>query len=111
MFARMTQVRPDVRANLVAGLTVHVVAAVLFAVLSTVRLDGCDRADGPAGALGYAVIADLVSAAALVIVALRKATGGRSAVLAGWGLSFVPAVVLAGAVLAYVNTIPSGCPV
>ncbi len=100
-----------VRSNLLAGLAVHAVAAVLFVALSLVRLDGCDRADGLAGALGYAVLADLVLAACLLAAVLRTNRGGRRAVLAGWGMSFVPAIVLAGAVLAYVNTLPSGCPV
>jgi hypothetical protein len=110
MYARMTRAPSGIRANLMAGLAVHAVAAVLFAILAMAKLDGCDRADSLAGALGYAVIADLVLATVLVTTALWRTRGDRSAVLAGWGLSFVPAIVLAGALLAYINTIPSGCP-
>ena len=93
-----------------AGLAVHAAACALFAGLAFANLEGCDRGDGLAAAWGYAVFADLITTAAVLTWTLRRAAGRSRLVLAGWALSFVPAILVASVSLTYINSLPSGCP-
>jgi hypothetical protein len=99
-------------ANLAIGTSVHLLAAVAYAGLSLLRLEGCDRSDGLAAGWALAVLIDFMLGAFLLALALRRTAGGnRWAVLAGWGLSFVPFVLAAAATVHYVDGLTSGCPV
>lgn len=97
-------------ANLAIGTSVHLLAALVYAGLSLLRLEGCDRADGLAAGWALAVLIDLMLGGILLALALRGLAGGnRWAVLAGWALSFVPFVVAATVTMRYINSLPNGC--
>ncbi|MEV4417436.1 hypothetical protein [Catellatospora sp. NPDC049609] len=97
-------------ANLAIGTGVHLLAAVGYAVLSLLRLEGCDPAGGLAAGWALAVLIDLMLGGFLLAAALRRVAGGNQwAVLAGWGLSFVPFVLLAALAMGYVDALPSDC--
>ncbi|BCJ74401.1 hypothetical protein CS0771_39450 [Catellatospora sp. IY07-71] len=97
-------------ANLTIGTSVHLLAAVVYAGLSLLRLEGCDRKDGLGAGWALAVLIDLMLGGILLALALRRAAGGnRWAVLAGWALSFVPFVLAAALSMRYINSLPSGC--
>jgi hypothetical protein len=97
-------------ANLRAGLLVHFAAALVFIALSALRLEGCDTADGLAAAWTLAILADLFIAAVAVVLMRRANRHHLRAALVGWTLSFIPALVAAGIAIAYMNSLPSGCP-
>lgn len=96
-------------ANLTIGALVHVLAALVYAGLSLLRLEGCDRADGLAAGWALAVLLDLLLGGVLLAGALRRTDGNRWAVLAGWALSLVPFAVLAGTTTSYLAGLPIGC--
>ncbi|MFC7246542.1 hypothetical protein ACFQO7_29030 [Catellatospora aurea] len=96
-------------ANLTIGALVHVLAALVYGLLSLLRLEGCDRADGLAAGWGLAVLLDLLLGGALLAGALRRTNGNRWAMLAGWALTLVPFGMLAAATSSYIANLPSGC--
>lgn len=105
--------RPSIPLGLAAHLTIgallHVLAALVYGVLSLLRLEGCDRADGLAAGWALAVLLDLLLGGILLVGALRRADGRRWAVLAGWALSLVPFAALAGTAISYLASLPGGC--
>ncbi|GAA1646243.1 hypothetical protein ACFQY4_30430 [Catellatospora bangladeshensis] len=108
--ARRPSAPVGLAANLTIGMSVHLLAAVVYAVLSLLRLEGCDRSDGLAAGWTLAVLIDLMLGGILLAMALRRVAGGsRWAVLAGWAVSFVPFVVAAAVSMRYLNSLPSGC--
>ncbi|GAA1379913.1 hypothetical protein [Catellatospora chokoriensis] len=96
-------------ANLTIGALVHVLAALVYAGVSLLRLEGCDRADGLAAGWALAVLLDLLLGGVLLAGALRRTDGNRWAVLAGWALSLVPFAALAGTAISYLALLPGGC--
>lgn len=96
-------------ANLTIGALVHVLAALVYGSLSLLRLEGCARADGLAAGWALAVLLDLLLGGVLLAGALRRTDGNRWAVLAGWAVSLVPFVALAGTALNYLASLPNGC--
>ncbi|WP_186315969.1 hypothetical protein [Catellatospora sichuanensis] len=96
-------------ANLMIGVLVHVLAAFVYGLLSLLRLEGCDRADGLAAGWALAVLLDLLLGGVLLAGALRRTDGNRWVVLAGWALSLVPFAVLARMAMTYIASLPSGC--
>lgn len=108
--ARRPSAPVGMAANLTIGMSVHLLAALVYAGLSLLRLEGCDRSDGLAAGWTLAVLIDLLLGGILLALALRRVAGGnRWAVLAGWGLSFVPFVVAAALTMRHINGLPSGC--
>jgi hypothetical protein len=96
-------------ANLLAGLAVHGVASLVFAVVSAVNLEGCDRSDGLAAALAIAVAADLILAPTTFLI-LRRGGQANHRAWAGWALSFIPVLVAVPITLAYISSLAPGCP-
>ncbi|WP_155373660.1 hypothetical protein [Catellatospora vulcania] len=97
-------------ANLTIGALVHVLAALVYGSLSMLlRLEGCDRAGGLAAGWVLAVLLDLLLGGVLLAGALRRTDGNRWAVLAGWAVSLVPFVALAGMAMRYLATLPGSC--
>lgn len=93
-----------------AGLAVHALALLVFAVLAVANIEGCDRSDSLGAALGIAASLDILLVILLVgglLVGLRS----RRRWMAGLGcfLSLVPAGVLLVAGEIALNGIPSGC--
>ncbi|GIG00423.1 hypothetical protein [Catellatospora citrea] len=96
-------------ANLTIGALIHVLAVLVYGVLSLLRLEGCDTADGLAAGWALAVLLDLLLGGVLLVGALRRNDGRRWAVLAGWALSLVPFAALAGLAMNYLAGLPGGC--
>jgi hypothetical protein len=95
--------------GLTAGLAVHFVTCVVFGVLASLRLEGCDTADGLAGAWGLALVLELVLGLVLAAVELIRHRGRRSRLVLGWSLSYLPLVLLAAVAIQAINRLPSGC--
>ncbi|GAB4051614.1 hypothetical protein [Catellatospora paridis] len=96
-------------ANLTIGALVHVLAALVYGMLSLLRLEGCGAASGLAAGWTLAVLLDLLLGGVLLAGALRRTDGNRWAVLAGWAGSLVPFVALAGSAMNFVGNLPDGC--
>jgi peptidoglycan/LPS O-acetylase OafA/YrhL len=96
-------------ANLMIGALVHVLAALVYGALSLLRLEGCDTANWLAAGWTLAVMLDLLLGAVLLAGALRRTDGNRWAVLAGWAVSLVPFVALAGTAMNFVASLSDGC--
>ena len=86
-------------------------ASVVFTVLSLINLEGCDRSGGLMLALLLAVVLELVLSGALAMPGMLAAEHCRRASLTGWGMSYVPALMLVVLVVQHVNTLQPGCPV
>jgi hypothetical protein len=106
-----TQQRPRGRFGscLMTGLSVHLVAAVIFAAAFAMKMDGCDEGDSTAGALGLAAGADVLIAAAVVFLTRKRNRGAPIAATLGWVASFVPVAALFTVAVGYANSLPSGC--
>lgn len=96
-------------ANLTIGALVHLLAALVYATLSMLRLEGCSRAAALAAGWALAVLIDLLLGGVLLVAALRGADGRRWVVLAGWGLSLAPFVAATGATMNYFQGLTDGC--
>lgn len=94
-----------------AGVGVHLIVLVIFILALQFDL-GCDPHDGTAGVLTLAVALDVVLTAVALFVSYRRSDRrDRAAWAAGWGASFVLAVLLIGVGVMYLNTLSTGCPV
>ncbi|MFG2057210.1 hypothetical protein ACGFI9_24645 [Micromonospora sp. NPDC048930] len=110
-YAALRRRRGPVPAGLFGGVGVAIVAGLLFAALVVVPMDGCDDGDSKAGALfGAAVVGLLLTGWLLVAVVRRERHDLRAALGAAAAGSAFPAVLLAVG-LAWVSSLPSGCPV
>jgi hypothetical protein len=106
-----TQRRPRGRFGscLMTGLSVHLVAAVIFAVTYAMRVDHCAEGSSTEGALAFAAGSDVLITAAVILLTRKRNRGAPIAATLGWVASFLPAAALFSAGIAYANTLPSGC--
>jgi LPXTG-motif cell wall-anchored protein len=106
-----TQQRPRGRFGscLMTGLSVHLVAAIIFAVAYAMKVDGCDEGDSTMAALALAAGADVLIAAALVFLTRKRNRGAPIAATLGWVASFVPVAALFTVAVGYANSLGSGC--
>ena len=108
-----TQRRPRGRFGscLMTGLSVHLVAAVIFAVAYAMRVDRCHEADKTMSALAYAAGFDVLIAAAVIVLTRKRNRGAPIAATLGWVASFAPVAALFTVAVSYVNSLPNGCAV
>jgi hypothetical protein len=104
-----TGLRHPFVAGLRLGLIIHGAAALLFAVLTAIRIEGCDVGDSTAEALILASGVDVVAGS--IAFGWKMRSYATRAAAAGLALSFVPAYVAVQVGWVYVSTLPSGCPV
>ncbi|SCF25720.1 hypothetical protein GA0074696_3839 [Micromonospora purpureochromogenes] len=97
--------------GLVTGMLVHTVAGMVFAAIVLLNMEGCDPHDGRVGTLTTAVTVDVLLTGPLLWIVLRANRQGWLAVLAGWAISIVPALVLLAAAAVHASSLPTGCPV
>jgi len=95
----------------VVGLAIHLFAAAVYGALTRSRPDGCDAGDGSAGALGLAVVADLVLLVLAVITRIRSDRPLWAIWVAGLGASLIVGVAMFAAAAGHVAASGSGCPV
>jgi hypothetical protein len=93
------------------GLSVHLVAAVIFAVTYAMRVNGCDQAHSTMGAIALAAGSDVLIAAAVVFLTRRRNRGAPIAASLGWVASFLPVAALFSVAVSYANSLGTGCPV
>jgi peptidoglycan/LPS O-acetylase OafA/YrhL len=106
-----TQRRPRGRFGscLMTGLSVHLVAAVIFAVTYAMRVDACDEQDSSTGALAFAAGFDVILAAAVIALTRKRNRGAPIAATLGWVASFLPVAAVFSVGVAYANTLPHSC--
>jgi LPXTG-motif cell wall-anchored protein len=91
------------------GLTVHLIAAVIFGVAYAMKVDSCDEGDTTMRAIALAAGADVLIAAAAVFLTRKRNRGAPIAATLGWVASFVPVAALFTVAVGYANSLPSGC--
>jgi hypothetical protein len=106
-----TQRRPRGRFGscLMTGLSVHLVAAAIFAVTYAMRINRCDEGGGTMGALALAAGSDVLLAAAVILLTRKRNRGAPIAAAAGWVASFLPVAALFSAGVAYAGSLGTGC--
>jgi len=92
------------------GLAIHLVAAAVYGALTRSRLDGCDTGDGSAGALGLAVVADLLLLVLAVVTRIRSDRPLWAIWAAGLAGSLIVGVAMFAAAAGSVAAAGSGCP-
>ena len=92
------------------GLSVHLVAGLVFAVAYATRVDACDEADTTLSALATAAGVDVLLAAVVIFATRKRNAGAPVAAVLGWAASFAPVAALFTVAVAYANSLPSGCP-
>ena len=91
------------------GLSVHLVAAVIFAVAYAMRIDACDEAGSTRAAIATAAGSDVLIAAAVLFLTRKQNRGAPVAAALGWVASFVPVAALFTVAVGYAGSLPSGC--
>jgi hypothetical protein len=95
--------------NLMLGLSVHLAAAVIFAIAYALQVDNCAERDTTIAALATAAGFDVLIAAVVAFFTRRRNRGAAVTAILGWAASFVLVVGLFTAAVAYANSLPTGC--
>jgi hypothetical protein len=94
---------------LMTGLSVHLVAAVIFAITYAVRIDACREAASTTRALAFAAGFDVLIAAAVILLTRKRNRGAPIAATLGWVASFAPVAALFSVAVSYATTLPNSC--
>lgn len=99
------------RRGFMYGVAAHIMGLLVALLILVAFASGCDVHDKVAGALTGGVLLDIVASGAVLVALLVRGGGRRTATLAGWATSLLPAAILVIAGIAYLATLPAGCPV
>ena len=93
------------------NITANIVSTIIFLVGASWMMEGCDRADSMFAALAFAAIIDAVLLVSVNCVLIVRAGGfGKANIIAALiGISILGTLFLVA--VAYINSIPAGCPV
>jgi hypothetical protein len=91
------------------GLSVHLVAAVIFAVAYAMAAKTCDQGDPLTRALGIAAGSDVLLAVAVILLTRKRNRGSPIAATLGWVASFAPVAALFTVAVGYANSLGGGC--